>query len=135
MLEERIKLLAKELTFLKDIFMAHAGSAHGITVDDMEIQGLLEDDEVSKILLRASKFVLTLVFSGSDERLGVLKIAFNYYRNYCITPRPGWLRICSCNNSVLPGTMGPGTAGQGEATYVSLDSYSRAGPREYNFGC
>lgn len=45
MLEERIKLLAKELTFLKDIFMAHAGSAHGITVDDMEIQGLLEDDE------------------------------------------------------------------------------------------
>jgi len=45
MLEERIKLLAKELTFLKDIFMAHAGSAHGITVDDMEIKGLLEEDE------------------------------------------------------------------------------------------
>lgn len=47
MLEERIKLLAKELTFLKDIFMAHAGSAHGITVDDMEIKGLLEEDEVN----------------------------------------------------------------------------------------
>jgi len=47
MLEERIKLLAKELTFLKDIFMAHAGSAHGITVDDMEIKGLLEEEEVS----------------------------------------------------------------------------------------
>jgi len=45
MLEERIKLLAKELTFLKDIFMAHAGSAHGITVDDMEIKGLLEEEE------------------------------------------------------------------------------------------
>ena len=25
MLEERIKLLSKELTFLKDIFLAHAG--------------------------------------------------------------------------------------------------------------
>jgi len=45
MLEERIKLLAKELNFLKDIFMAHAGSSHGITVDDMEIKSLLEDDE------------------------------------------------------------------------------------------
>merc|ERR1719431_679544 len=45
MLEERIKLLSKELTFLKDIFMAHAGSAHGITVDDLEIKSLLEEDE------------------------------------------------------------------------------------------
>ena len=45
MLEERIKLLAKELTFLKDILMAHAGSKHGIQVDDMEIKTLLEDDE------------------------------------------------------------------------------------------
>jgi len=45
MLEERIKLLSKELTFLKDIFLAHADSAHGITVDDMEIKTLLEDDE------------------------------------------------------------------------------------------
>jgi len=45
MLEERIKLLSKELHFLKDIFMAHAGSAHGITVDDLEIKTLLEEDE------------------------------------------------------------------------------------------
>jgi CCAAT/enhancer binding protein (C/EBP) gamma len=52
MLEERIKLLSKELTFLKDIFMAHAGSAHGITVDDMEIKSLLEEDEVGKNLLK-----------------------------------------------------------------------------------
>ncbi len=27
-LEERIKLLSKELTFLKDIFLAHAGTSH-----------------------------------------------------------------------------------------------------------
>jgi len=54
MLEERIKLLAKELSFLKDIFMAHAGSSHGITVDDMEIKGLLEEDEDS--LMSGSEF-------------------------------------------------------------------------------
>ena len=41
----RIKLLAKELNFLKDIFMAHAGSSHGTAVDDMEIKSLLEDYE------------------------------------------------------------------------------------------
>merc|ERR1712020_239532 len=44
MLEERIKLLSKELTFLKDIFLAHADSKHGITIDDMELQSLLQDD-------------------------------------------------------------------------------------------
>jgi len=45
MLEERIKLLHKELVFLKDIFMAHAGSSHGITVEDMEIKTLLQDED------------------------------------------------------------------------------------------
>ena len=77
MLEERIKLLAKELTFLKDIFMAHAGSAHGITVDDMEIKGLLEEEEVScshKII--NSTTLLTFFFSGPNERIGILKFAF-----------------------------------------------------------
>merc|ERR1712211_137095 len=76
MLEERIKLLAKELTFLKDIFMAHAGS-HGITVDDMEIKGLLEEEEVScshKII--NSTTLLTFFFSGPDERIRILKFAF-----------------------------------------------------------
>ncbi|TRY61306.1 hypothetical protein TCAL_14960 [Tigriopus californicus] len=45
MLEERIKLLSKELTFLKDIFMAHAGSSHGLCLDDLDIKNLLNDDE------------------------------------------------------------------------------------------
>jgi len=44
MLEERIKLLTKELTFLKDIFMAHASSKHGIQVNDLELRSLLQDD-------------------------------------------------------------------------------------------
>merc|ERR1712107_654475 len=35
MLEERIKLLHKELVFLKDIFFAHASSKHGLTDVDM----------------------------------------------------------------------------------------------------
>jgi CCAAT/enhancer binding protein (C/EBP) gamma len=45
MLEERIKLLSKELTFLKDIFLAHAGSAHGLCVDDLDIKALLREDD------------------------------------------------------------------------------------------
>ena len=46
MLEERIKLLHKELVFLKDIFMTHAGSKHGITVEDLEIKNLLQEDDL-----------------------------------------------------------------------------------------
>merc|ERR1711874_771132 len=45
-LEERIKLLHKELVFLKDIFMTHAGSKHGITVEDLEIKNLLAEDDL-----------------------------------------------------------------------------------------
>merc|ERR1712038_1345665 len=45
MLEERIKLLSKELTFLKDIFLAHAGTSHGMTVDTMELNNMLKEDE------------------------------------------------------------------------------------------
>merc|ERR1712241_265451 len=44
MLEERIKLLSKELTFLKDIFLAHAGSSHGITLDSMELTNILKEE-------------------------------------------------------------------------------------------
>lgn len=43
-LEEKIKLLSKELSFLKDIFMAHAGSKHGLCLDDLDIKSLLKDD-------------------------------------------------------------------------------------------
>ena len=80
MLEERIKLLAKELTFLKDIFMAHAGSAHGITVDDMEIKGLLEEDEVNNFRKTRQNHSLMFLFSGPDEWIGILKFAFNCYK-------------------------------------------------------
>ena len=45
MLEERIKLLHKELVFLKDIFFAHAGSKHGLSDIDMDIKNLLEEKD------------------------------------------------------------------------------------------
>ena len=45
MLEERIKLLHKELVFLKDIFFAHAGSKHGLSDIDMDIKTLLEEKD------------------------------------------------------------------------------------------
>jgi len=34
-LESNIKLLSKELKFLKEVFVAHAGSAHGMSVSDI----------------------------------------------------------------------------------------------------
>jgi len=36
-LEAKIKLLSKELSFLKDLFLAHAGSAHGETMQDIDL--------------------------------------------------------------------------------------------------
>merc|ERR1712080_472871 len=41
-MEERIKLLSKELVFLKNLFLAHETSAHGPKLDD--VQFLLEED-------------------------------------------------------------------------------------------
>ena len=49
--------------------MAHAGSAHGITVDDMEIKGLLEDDEVklsSKMKSPTNPCLFQDLMSGSE---------------------------------------------------------------------
>merc|ERR1719228_967200 len=41
-MEERIKLLSKELVFLKNLFLAHETSAHGPQLDD--VQFMLEED-------------------------------------------------------------------------------------------
>jgi len=43
-LEENIKILSKELGILKDLFMAHAGEAHGVRLNEVELAGLLRDD-------------------------------------------------------------------------------------------
>nr|ACO15152.1 CCAAT/enhancer-binding protein gamma [Caligus clemensi] len=48
MLEERIKLLSKELTFLKDIFMAHAGKNHGLCLEDLDIKALIKEEDSSQ---------------------------------------------------------------------------------------
>jgi len=42
-LEGKIKSLSDQLTFLKDIFIAHAGSAHGMSVKDLDIDSLLNE--------------------------------------------------------------------------------------------
>ncbi|XP_049764257.1 CCAAT/enhancer-binding protein gamma-like [Schistocerca cancellata] len=43
MLEEKIKVLTKELGFLKDLFLAHAGSAHGVKMENIDLEELLAD--------------------------------------------------------------------------------------------
>ena len=35
----------QELTFLKDIFLTHAGSSHGLCLDDLDVKALLREDD------------------------------------------------------------------------------------------
>ncbi|XP_043505604.1 CCAAT/enhancer-binding protein gamma [Polistes fuscatus] len=45
LLEEKIKMLTKELGFLKDLFLAHAGSSqHSINFQDIDLNTLLAED-------------------------------------------------------------------------------------------
>ncbi|XP_017877794.1 CCAAT/enhancer-binding protein gamma [Ceratina calcarata] len=45
LLEEKIKMLTKELGFLKDLFLAHAGSSqHSVNFQDVDLNALLADD-------------------------------------------------------------------------------------------
>jgi len=46
-LEGKIKLLSKELAFLKDIFIAHAGSSHGTSIKDLGIDSFLNENSIS----------------------------------------------------------------------------------------
>ncbi|XP_025154930.1 CCAAT/enhancer-binding protein gamma isoform X1 [Harpegnathos saltator] len=44
LLEEKIKMLTKELGFLKDLFVAHSGSnQHSMNIQDIDLNALLED--------------------------------------------------------------------------------------------
>ncbi|XP_011644172.1 CCAAT/enhancer-binding protein gamma isoform X1 [Pogonomyrmex barbatus] len=46
LLEEKIKMLNKELGFLKDLFLAHAGSSqHSINVQDIDLTALLAEEK------------------------------------------------------------------------------------------
>jgi len=47
-LESKIQLLSKELSFLKDLFLAHAGSAHGQQLQDVDWNKVLATDEVKQ---------------------------------------------------------------------------------------
>ncbi|KAK1131815.1 hypothetical protein K0M31_015971 [Melipona bicolor] len=45
LLEEKIKMLTKELGFLKDLFLAHAGSSqHSVNFQDVDLNALLAED-------------------------------------------------------------------------------------------
>lgn len=43
MLEEKIKILSKELGFLKDLFLAHAGSSQNVSIEGVDLESLLSD--------------------------------------------------------------------------------------------
>uniref|UniRef100_T1JN46 BZIP domain-containing protein n=1 Tax=Strigamia maritima TaxID=126957 RepID=T1JN46_STRMM len=44
-LEGKIQLLTKELSFLKDLFLAHAGNAHGQNLEDVDWEKMLTTDD------------------------------------------------------------------------------------------
>ncbi|KAJ1527048.1 hypothetical protein ONE63_008589 [Megalurothrips usitatus] len=44
LLEEKIRLLTKELGFLKDLFLAHTGNSQGIDLKDLDLERLLRDE-------------------------------------------------------------------------------------------
>lgn len=43
LLEEKIRILTKELGFLKDLFLAHAGNAHATDLNGIDLERLLSD--------------------------------------------------------------------------------------------
>lgn len=47
MLETKIKILTKELNFLKDLFLAHAGNAHGAHMNDIDLNNFLTKSSVN----------------------------------------------------------------------------------------
>ena len=47
-LEEKVKLLSKELDFLKNIFLAHAGKAHSAKHYDLWLLGSLSVNVISR---------------------------------------------------------------------------------------
>ncbi|KFM62333.1 CCAAT/enhancer-binding protein gamma, partial [Stegodyphus mimosarum] len=54
MLEAKIKILTKELSFLKDLFLAHAGSAHGQNLTDVELSYLKDEMDHSAVIASAN---------------------------------------------------------------------------------
>ncbi|KAJ9587884.1 hypothetical protein L9F63_018665 [Diploptera punctata] len=49
MLEEKIRMLTKELGFLKDLFLAHAGrNAHGVNLENVDLERLLQDEPTTE---------------------------------------------------------------------------------------
>ncbi|GFR23056.1 hypothetical protein TNCT_676742 [Trichonephila clavata] len=55
MLEAKIKILTKELSFLKDLFLAHAGSAHGQNLTDAELSYLKDETDHKAVIASANQ--------------------------------------------------------------------------------
>ncbi|KAK3886749.1 hypothetical protein Pcinc_009125 [Petrolisthes cinctipes] len=71
-LEENIKILNKELGILKDLFLAHAGNAHGVQLNEAELaQMLSEDNEISE-----GVNLLMSLAKGSPPRPSTNKVLF-----------------------------------------------------------
>ena len=84
MLEERIKLLTKELTFLKDIFLAHAGK----NLNDFEVCKSLLSNSFVPFPFQIQNTVYQLMILNSErcfKKNHSLRMTQNYRdnSNYC----------------------------------------------------
>ncbi|XP_011864380.1 PREDICTED: CCAAT/enhancer-binding protein gamma isoform X2 [Vollenhovia emeryi] len=57
LLEEKIKMLTKELGFLKDLFIAHAGGSNqhtSVNIQDLDLTALLAEEKPTEDALKAA---------------------------------------------------------------------------------
>nr|CAD7198235.1 unnamed protein product [Timema douglasi]CAD7262309.1 unnamed protein product [Timema shepardi]CAD7394122.1 unnamed protein product [Timema cristinae]CAD7406956.1 unnamed protein product [Timema poppensis]CAD7455996.1 unnamed protein product [Timema tahoe]CAD7572577.1 unnamed protein product [Timema californicum]CAD7592612.1 unnamed protein product [Timema genevievae] len=67
-LEEKIKMLTKELGFLKDLFLAHAGSAHGVKLENVDLERLLQDDPLDVDRIKSLQDGERLHFKQDEDK-------------------------------------------------------------------
>lgn len=56
-LEEKVKTLTKELGFLKELFLAHAGSSKNVKIEGVDLAKLLSDDSTGSGLVDSAVVV------------------------------------------------------------------------------
>lgn len=69
----QVKLLSKELSFLKDLFLAHAGNAHGQNLSNTELNSLLNEENAPGTWI-AGKQVKDEENIESDHKYSMIKI-------------------------------------------------------------
>ncbi|XP_044736335.1 CCAAT/enhancer-binding protein gamma [Chrysoperla carnea] len=66
-LEEKVKTLTKELGFLKELFLAHAGSSKNINIEGVDLSKLLSDESTGTGLVDSAIVVKNESVPSNNE--------------------------------------------------------------------